>query len=109
MSYKADVNAYAVDAFSLKWNEFQSYVFPLLICIWQCFQLIRMEKTEGIQLETHWTTQPVYSKIMKMEKGIPTIIPASVASLVHPNKEKLKSVVAEKTDHVSGVAVYRTT
>ena len=68
-----------------------------------------MEKTEGIQLVTHWTTQPVYSKIMKMEKGIPTIIPASVASLVHPNKEKLKSVVAEKTDHVSGVALYRTT
>ena len=42
-------------------------------------------------------------------KGNSVIIPASVASLVRPNKEKLKSVVAEKTDHVSGVATYRAT
>ena len=71
--------------------------------------MIRMRKAEGILVVPHWPTQPVYSKMVKMKKGVPIIIAASVTNLVHPNNEKLKSEVAEKTDHVSGVTIYRAT
>ena len=105
MSYKPNPNAYAVDAFSLDWGKLQCYAFPPFSCISQCVQNIKTEKAEGKLVILHWPTQPLYSKIMKMTKGLPVIIPANTENLVHPNGlENL--TVAAKTDlmvcHVSG-------
>ena len=106
VSYKPDPNAYTVDAFSLDWNKLHFYAFPPFSCISQCIQKIKTDKAEGILVIPHWPTQPFYSKIMKMAKGLPVIIPANAEKLVHPNGLKSLSTVAAKTDlmvcHVSG-------
>ena len=103
--YKPDPNAYAVDAFSLDWSKLQFYAFPPFSCISQCVQKIKTDKAEGILVIPHWSTQPFYSKIMKMTKGLPVIIPANAENLVHLNGFKRLSTVAAKTDlmvcHVS--------
>ena len=66
VSYKPDPNAYAVDAFSLDWSKLQICAFPPFSCISQCVQKIKTDKVEGILVIPHWSTQPFYSKIMKM-------------------------------------------
>ena len=106
MSYKPDPNVYAVEAFSLDWSKLQFYVFPPYSCISQCVQKIKTDKAEGILVIPHWPTQPFYSKIMKMTKGLPLIIPVNTENLVHPNGSKSLLTVAAKTElmvcHVSG-------
>ena len=106
VSYKPDPNAYAVDAFSLDWSKLQFYAFPPFSCISQCVHKIKTDKAEGILVTPHWPTQPFYSKIMKMTKRLPVIIPANAENLVHPNGLKSLWTVAAKTDlmvcHVSG-------
>ena len=77
MSYKPDPNAYAVDAFSLDWSKLQFYAFPPFCCISQYVQKIKTDKEEGILVTPHWPTQQFYSKIIKMKKGLPLIIPAN--------------------------------
>ena len=106
VSYKPDPNAYAVEAFSLDWSKLQFYAFPPFGCISQCVQKIKTDKAEGILVIPHWPTQPFYSKIMKMTKGLPIIIPGNAENLIHPNSLNSLSTVAAKTDlmvcHVPG-------
>ena len=48
-------------------------------------QKIKADKAEGMLVIPHWLSQPFYSKIMKMTKGLPVIIPANAENLNHPN------------------------
>ena len=50
VSYKPDPNAYAVDAFSLVWKQFQFYCFPPFSCITECLQKIKKEENEGLHI-----------------------------------------------------------
>ena len=106
MSYKPDPNVYAVDSFSLDWSKLQFCAFPPFSCISQCVREIKTDKAEGILVITRLSTQPFYSKIMKMIKGLQLIIQANTENLVHPNDSKSLSRVAAKGElmvcHVSG-------
>ena len=106
MSYRPDPNMYAVDPFSLDWSKLHFNAFPSLSCISQCVQKMKTDKVEGKLVIPHWLTQPLFSKIMKMTKGLPLIILAKKENLVHPNGSKCWSTVAAKTElivcHVSG-------
>ena len=60
-----------------------------------------MDKAEGILVAPRWPCQLFYSKIMKIEKLFPIIMPASVTDLVHPNKEKMKATIPEKANLIT--------
>ena len=106
MSYKPDPNAYAVDAFSLDWSKLQFYAFPPFCCISQYVQKIKTDKQEGILVTPHWPTQQFYSKIIKMKKGLPLIIPANSGKPCR-SKRLEKFVDSSSKDRVDGLSCVR--
>ena len=53
VSYKSDLNAYAVEAFSIDWSKLQFYAFPPFSCVSQCIQKIKTDKAKGTLVIPH--------------------------------------------------------
>ena len=98
VSYEPDLNAYAVDAFSLVWKQFMFYCFPPFSCITECLQKTKKEQSEGLLIVSRWPIQPFHSQVLWMLKQEPIIIQANAKNLYKPVDPQLKSQIATKTD-----------
>ena len=63
VSWRPDLEAQFVDAFSCSWSQEQFYAFPPFSLILRCLKKIEMEKGEGIIIAPVWPTQPWYPKL----------------------------------------------
>ena len=96
-SNKADPNVYAVDAFSLNWNEFQFYV----LCFFKNWQSIKYTDSK-----THWLIQPFLLKNDENEKESSNNNTSQCNKFSSPKQQKIEVNTSAKADlmicHVSG-------
>lgn len=60
VSWHTDPEAYAIDAFTLSWENLRFYAFPPFALILRVLQKIRVDKATGIVVAPYWPTQPWY-------------------------------------------------
>ena len=88
ISWKPDPFAIAVDAFTVNWNVFKPYIFAPFSLIAKILQKIEMDQVqEAIIVVPLWTTQPWFSKLLRMLTCCPIIISRHNNNLTHPVKE----------------------
>lgn len=69
ISWKKDPGAWAIDAFTVKWDFF-FYAFPPFSIILRTLRKIRTEKCEGILVVPYWPAQPwfpIFESILKTD------------------------------------------
>ena len=66
MAWKPDPDAVAVDSLSIQWDYNLLYAFPPFSLIGLVLRRIELENREAIVVVPYWTTQPWFSKLMKM-------------------------------------------
>ena len=84
VSFGPDVNAYAVNAFSLVWKNFYAYIFPPFSVLSAVLQKICQEKATAVIVAPLFSTQPWFPKILQMVCKQPYILPKAEKILVNP-------------------------
>ena len=90
VSYRPDPHAFAVDAFTLSWEDLKFYAFPPFSVIATVLSKIENEGSEGICVLPDWPTQSWYAKAFQMMRGQPIHLKASPHLLrlpSHPNEK----------------------
>lgn len=67
ISWKQDPNSCAVDAFTVKWDQYKFYAFPPFSLILRTLQKIITDKSEGVLVVPYWPTQswfPLYNSML---------------------------------------------
>ena len=89
ISWKPDPFAIAVDAFTLNWNSFKPYIFAPFSLIAKILQKLEMDQVqEAIMIIPLWTTQPWFSKLLRMLTCCPLVISRKSDSLLHPVRKQ---------------------
>ena len=90
-SFTPDPEAYAVNAFSLNWNNFKCvYIFPPFSLIAAILQKIDSEKTTAVLVAPLFTTQVWFPRLLKMICKQSYLLPPSTQILInskYPEKE----------------------
>ena len=83
-----DANAYATDAFTLKW-DMHSLIFPPFSIVGRTVRKLRQDRTKGLLVIPAWITQPWYPTVARL-KGFPNrlVIPVTPSTLLWPDKKK---------------------
>ena len=84
VSFKPDIDAKFVDAFSIDWSKYQFYCFPPFNLILKCINKIIEDKATGILVFPKWEAQPFYPLVCRIIVGTPIFLPHRVNLLVHP-------------------------
>ena len=88
-SYKPDINATAVDAFSQSWRELDFYAFPPFNLIGRVLGKVPKQEASGILIVTYWPTQPLYPQLIRIVYEPPLLFSSYPRLLVLPGvKEK---------------------
>lgn len=66
VSWKRDPEAFDIDAFTLRWNQYYFYAFPPFAIILKCLRKIINDKATGIFIAPHWPCQPWYPLFTSM-------------------------------------------
>ena len=82
-SYRPDLTASHVNAFTIPWNSLKFYCFPPFSCILQLLQKIT-DKAEGVILVPNWRTQAWYPILKRLLIKPPTMLPPSKQMLLLP-------------------------
>ena len=69
VSYQPDPHAFAVDAFTLRWEDLKFYAFLPFSVIATVLSKIENEESEGICVLPDWPTQSWYAKAFQMMRG----------------------------------------
>lgn len=85
VSYRADPEAFAVNAFHLSWTPYLFYAFPPFSLLTRVLQKIQVEKATGLLLVPKWPTQPWWPKLMQMLIQPPVQLPVSKDTLLLPS------------------------
>ena len=89
VSWKPDPFALAVDAFTMNWGSFRPYMFAPFSVITKILQKIEMDQVNDvIMIVPLWTTQPWFSKLLRMLICCPFLIPREAETLLHPVREE---------------------
>ncbi|XP_072400418.1 uncharacterized protein [Diabrotica undecimpunctata] len=68
VSWKKDPDSFAIDAFTLNWNNYKFYAFPPFSLVMRVLNKIILDKAEGIVVVPLWEAQcwyPVFLKLLK--------------------------------------------
>ena len=85
IAWKPDPFAFAVDAFTVNWKPFKPYIFAPFSLIAKILQKIEMDQVQdAIIIIPLWTTQPWFSKLLRMLISCPLILPREMGTLLHP-------------------------
>lgn len=87
VSYLPDVNALAINAFSLNWADYKSYIFSPFSVLGTVLQKLEEEQAEAVVIAPIFTTQPWFPKLLQMTVTIPSILPKSKHLLTQPNTQ----------------------
>ena len=86
VSYYPDPYAFAIDAFSLNWQNYKCYLFPPFSLISRVLQKIRVDKVVALCIFPEWPTQPWWPTMLRMTLAKPLRLKPSKTTLVLPNK-----------------------
>ena len=87
ISWQPDPFAEAVDAFSLDWGkEDLLYIFPPFCVIHKVLQKIDFDKADAIVIVPKWTTQPWWSKLLRLLTDCPFSFNRNGETLSHPHR-----------------------
>ena len=73
-SWQPQPGAFSVDAFSLSWSGWKSYVFPHFSLILRCLGKVRREKTDCVLISPFWPGQPWFPLLLAMSVDIPRVL-----------------------------------
>ena len=101
VSYQPDTSAYAVDAFSLQWSEYEFYAFPPFSLIPKVLNKIRHDRAHGVCVIPDWPTQPWYPLLANLLVSPPIVLKPTKNLLqlprqpntTHPLHSKLQLLV----------------
>ena len=106
VSWHADPEAEAVDAFMLHWGNTKFYLFPPFSLIAVCLQKIAQDATRDCLLVVPlWTTQPWFPLLASMLVNLPVLPPRDILTLpgagkkAHPAPVKAQLIAC----HCSGI------
>ena len=89
VAWQPDPFAEAVDAFSLNWgNMGLIYIFPPFCLMSRVLQKIDLEKADAIVIAPLWTTQPWWSKLIRLLTTCPLYLSRSRGTLTHPRRSQ---------------------
>ena len=87
VAWQPDPFAEAVDAFSLDWGkEKLLYIFPPFCIINRVLQKIDLDEADAIIIVPYWTTQPWWSKLLRLLTALPFYFTRSKGALSHPQR-----------------------
>ena len=74
VSWLMQPDAFALNAFSLKWSKLLGYAFPPFTLIARCLAKIRREKAELVMVCPVWPSQPWFPLLLQMASDVPRIL-----------------------------------
>ena len=83
VSWKKDINAWHVDAFTLSWRDYYAYIFPPFNLISRILQKLETDQGEAVIIVPLWKGQPFYPVLLDMLVDVPFILP-NRQLLLHP-------------------------
>ena len=89
VSYFPDKMAYAIDAFSIPWNNFKSYIFCPFSIMGNVLQKIVTDQAEAVVIAPIWATQPWFPILLDLVCEDSYILP-KVKKLLHMLKNPQK-------------------
>ena len=88
VAWQPDPYCEAVDAFTLDWgNEKLSYIFPPFCIIHRILQKIDFDKADALIIVPMWTTQPWWSKLLRLLTTCPLYFHRNQQHLSHPHRD----------------------
>lgn len=84
VSWLPDNQAFACNAFSIKWTTFLGYVFPPFNLIGRVLKKVELEGCNVILVVPEWRSQYWFSKLESMLIDEPLFLPRSRSTLVNP-------------------------
>ena len=84
VTWRPEPGSYAVDAFSITWNNNLCYIFPPFNFISRVIQKILQDEADVILIAPHWTTQPLFAIIERLKILPPIYLPQSKRVLTLP-------------------------
>ena len=90
VSWKPDPEAMAIDAFSLKWNQWDKiYIFPPFSLIQRVLQKLNVDEAEALVIVPDWPTAVWYPQMMRCLVAKPVLIPKTRRTLVLPQRDEI--------------------
>ena len=84
VSWKADPQAVATDAFLFPWQEERAYAFPPFCLVGRCLSQTQKQKATLVLIAPVWSGQPWYAQLLTMAIALPILIPQSHDMLRSP-------------------------
>ena len=88
VSRQPDPFATHIDASSINWMNFKTYLFPPFSVINRVLQKLRVDKATALCVLPQWTTQAWWPHVQEMLVCEPLRIPPSPKNLVLPNRKE---------------------
>ena len=89
VSFGPDVNAFAINAFSLTWNNFYAYLFPPFSVLSAVLQKICQEKATAVIVAPLFSTQPWFPLLLQLVCDQPYILPKVEIFLTNPQSNQM--------------------
>lgn len=96
VSWKPEPEAFAIDAFSMNWNNHFAYIFPPFSLLSKVIKKICRDRAKGVLVFPVWSTQPWYPQVLELAKGNPIVIRPNVTNLALPQDKAAVHPLAEK-------------
>jgi len=84
ISFLPDPEAYAVDAFSISWKSNINYAFPPFSMMGHVLKKLEQDQGQLVLIAPLWTTQPWFTKLLKMISGQSYLLPVKKHLLISP-------------------------
>ena len=89
VSFGPDVDAFAINAFSLTWNDFYAYLFPPFSVVSAVLQKICQEKATAVIVAPLFSTQPWFPQLLQLVCDQPYILPKVETFLTNPQSNQI--------------------
>jgi hypothetical protein len=113
-SWKPDPNASFVDAFTVDWSKYLSFIFPPFSLIGRCLQKVMEDRAECIMVVPVWTTQVWYNKVLELLIEHPRILPQQEDLLYlvhskerHPLRKSIVMMACRLSGDISKTRAFR--
>lgn len=88
VAWRPDPKAIAIDAFSLNWADYFTYIFPPFSLLGTVLQKLQLEQATALVILPLWPTRPWFSRALEMLIAEPILLPKNVLYLPqNPDKQ----------------------
>lgn len=84
VAWKPDPEAWAINAFSLNWGDFNGFCFPPFSLLPRVLQRLELQEADCVLVAPVWPTQGWYAKLIRLLIDFPILLPQTLDLLVHP-------------------------